>query len=183
MILLNLLSPFKKERLAQLVKFFFVKELLEMLILTATVIAIAYSLSLVVLNEFLIGLAQNTVAINTDHSEFNRDLIKTNFLIKRIRSASADYAPFSPLIVSLAQITPPDIKYNFISFDRAKRQMLISGTASTREVLIKYQETLRAAPWLTNITTPTSELFQKTNINFEIKATVPQLTPITPPKA
>lgn len=180
MIALNLLSPNKKNRLVKLIKFLFVKEILEIMILTLSILAITHLFGVQVLDNFLSSLSQSTVAINKDYSKYNREIVTANALVKKVLTASSQYAPLSPYLTYISEILPPDIKLNTVQINRTSPQLTLSGTATTRESLLSFQDKLRKASWISEVSTPVSELFQKTNINFEVRASLPGLPPLTP---
>lgn len=174
----NLLSPFKKGKLEQLVSFIFVKEMLAMILLTATLIAIAITWSYIVLQENFNNLAESAALVNKEFSQYNLETRRLNALAKNLNQAATGYTRLVPPILNLAACLPPDIKINGLQMNRDSDKIFISGTAQTREALLRYQGTLKSIEWLTEVDTPISQLFQKTDINFTIQANFKDLAPV-----
>lgn len=179
MITLNLLSPYKKGRLAQLIKFLFIKEILEILILTTSLLAVTYLCSWLILNDFLSDLSQSTTLVNKSYSTFNREIVRVNRSIKEAALASKDFYPLTPKLTELINNLPADIKINFLDVSRFNNTLALSGVAKTRDALISYQNKLSQLTWLTTPRTPPSQLLEKENVSFEIRASlvgIPALT-------
>lgn len=179
MITLNLLSPFKKKRLGQLIKFLFIKEILEIITFAVALLAVIHLAGFQILNNFLTDLSQSTTAINKDFSEVNREIARLNLLVRHTAAAGTRFAPLSPHIVRVIQLIPSDIKLNSFDINRATQELTLSGTAATRDALIRFQESIQKEPWIANASTPVSGLFQKTNINFEIKTKLLDIAPLS----
>ncbi len=167
---LNLLSPYKKQRLTQLVHFLFIKELLELTILAASLMAIVHLTGWYLLTQHLDILAQSTTIVSRDFSRPHQTVVKMNSLIKALQRAGDGFAPLSPYLVELSMTLPADIRLTMINFDRSEQRLTIAGLAKTRAALLSFQAALHQLSWLGTVSTPTSQLLQKDNIPFEIKA-------------
>jgi|GEM_PF-573687 len=167
---LNLLSKEKRGRLEHLTKFIFIRDILEMVLLIYTVLAMVLLWSWIVLQEDSNNLAESSTLVNREYSKYNQAIREVNSDIKNLNSISQYYLPISPKLSEVINILPKDIKINALNIDRLQNNITLSGTALTREALLNYQEVLKKITWLENITTPTSQLFQKENISFEVKA-------------
>lgn len=177
---LNLLPPVKKIKLRQLVQFIFIKELLEFTILTCALLGIIYLAGWLVLTDSLNNLAASTTAINRDYSRYNQEIVQLNSTIRKLNTASGAYAPLTPKLLELATTLPPDIRLMNVTLDRVSKTITISGIAKTRAALLSYQTILSNLPWLKTVRVPTSDLFQKENLGFQITAVVTGLPPIQP---
>lgn len=167
---INLLPTNKKERLSQLVKFIFFKELLEIILLTASFLSIVLLWSWVVMQNQFNDLSQSATLVNKEFSHYNQQIKKINNLIKKFDLSSNNFYPLTPKIVELSQGMPVDIKINSLSIDNETGEIIMVGTAKTRDALLGFQSNLKKYDWLSDIQTPTSQLFQKENVNFEIRA-------------
>ena len=173
---INLLPPDKKELIKKLVKFIFFKEMLEITLLVTSFLSIVLLWSWFFIQNQYNDLTQSALLINNKYSNYNQEIKKINTAIKQFDSANKNFSPLTPKILELVEKLPSDIKINSLSIDRQKNTLSISGVAKTREALLSYQTLLKNYYWLESIQTPTSQLFQKENVNFEIKATTKNLT-------
>ncbi len=167
---LNLLSPLKKKSLNGLVNFIFLRNLLEFAVLTITIIAIFLLWSWVTLVDQFNGLSQNTLAVTKEYSGYNQEIRMLNRINKDVILASQGYASTTAHVFDVIMSTPRDIVLSAINFERNAQRLTLSGIAQTRPALINYVEIIKNIPWLEQVITPTSQLFQKENIVFEIQA-------------
>lgn len=167
---LNLLSPQKKTGLAVMIRYLFIKEMLEFTIFTCALLAIAYLFSWLLLSQTLDDLASSSLLVNREFPTVNQEIHAINVTIKEITLAGASYAPVTPYIIQLATTLPPTIHLTSISIDTESNAVRLTGVAQTRAAFLDYQNVLGSITWLKGLNTPTSELFQKENINFEIRA-------------
>lgn len=178
---INLLSKEKRKRLEHLTKFIFVRDILEIVLLVYTVLAIALLLSWIVLQENFNNLAGSSVLVNREYSKYNQEIRQVNSNIRDLNQAAKYYTPLSPKLSEIINTLPKDIKINSFELDQTQSRIILSGTAITRDALLNYQKILKQISWLENIETPTSQLFQKENINFEVKAKITGLPIVATP--
>ncbi|MBI5729373.1 MAG: PilN domain-containing protein [Candidatus Magasanikbacteria bacterium] len=167
---LNLLPPQKKTGLAAMVRYLFAKEMLEFTIFTCALLATAYLSSWYVLSQALNDLASSSLLVNRELPTVNQEIRRINTLTKEIGLSGAGYAPVTPYIIQIASTLPPAIRLTSLTIDTGSGAVGIAGMAKTRAAFLDYQKILSASPWLEGVNTPTSQLFQKENVNFEIRA-------------
>ncbi|MFA6548113.1 MAG: PilN domain-containing protein [Candidatus Magasanikbacteria bacterium] len=169
---INLLPPAKKGLLEKLIKFIFFKEMLEIVLLVATVLSVILLWSWFALQNQFNDLSQSAMLVNREYSHYNQEIRKLNVLVKQFNSANKSYTPLTPKILELVEKLPKNVKINYFSINRKTNSVTITGMAQTRDALLTYQTELKKYTWLDSILTPTSQLFQKDNVNFEIKASL-----------
>lgn len=167
---LNLLPTEKKTKFASTVRFLFAKEMLEYVIFTCAVLAIANLLGWFILTETLTNLAAASLLTSREFPGVNQDVRRINALTKELALASDGYVQLTPRLVEIAGALPPEIRLTAVSLDRGTGTLVVSGVAKTRAALLTYETTVKGYPWVEKVTSPTSQLFQKENINFELKA-------------
>jgi hypothetical protein len=177
---INLLSKEKRGRLEHLTKFIFVRDILEIVLLIYTILAIVLLWSWRVLQENFNNLAESSVLVNREYSKYNQEIRQINGNIRNFNQAAKNYSTFSPKTAEIITTLPPTIKINSLELDRRQSKAVLSGTALTRGDLLNYQKVLKQINWLGNTETPTSQLFQKENINFEVKAQIKGLSDLLP---
>ena len=178
---INLLSKDKRTRLEHLTKFIFVRDILEIVLLVYAILAIVLVWSWMVLQEDFNNLAESSVLVNREYSKYNQEIKQVNTTIRNFNQASKYYLPISPKLSEIINFLPKEIKLSSLEFDRTQNKITLSGVALTRDALLQYQTILKSTPWLENIETPTSQLFQKENISFEVKANTKGLLGSEPP--
>ncbi len=179
---INLLPPSKKELSDKLIKFIFFKEMVEVILLVAAFLSVILLWSWYVLQNQFNDLSQSAMLVNREYSHYNQEIRKLNSVVKQFNTANKSYYPLSPKILELIEKLPNNIKINSISIDRKNNSVAISGVAKTRDALLSYQALLKNYSWLSAIQTPTSQLFQKENVNFEMKAIPNNFPPLNDAK-
>lgn len=172
---LNLLPVVKKNRLEYLINFLLTKDILELVIIIASVLAATLIWSWIFLENDFANLAASATAVNREYYTYNQDVKKINDLVRNINLANQNFIPITPRAKELINSLPNDIKINSIQVDRRAQTLIITGTALTRSALLHYQDVLNGISWITQVETPASQLFQKNNINFEFRAKLKNL--------
>ncbi|MFA5770921.1 MAG: hypothetical protein WC894_05510 [Patescibacteria group bacterium] len=172
---INLLPPSKKELLNKLVKFIFFKEIIEIILLVVAFLSVILLWSWFALQTQFNDLSQSAMLVTREYSHYNQEIRKLNILVKQFNTANKSYTPLTPKILELIGKLPNNIKINSLSINRKTNIITISGIAKTREILLAYQASLKDYSWINSVQTPTSQLFQKENVNFEIKANLKDL--------
>lgn len=180
---LNLIDPDKRKRFKKLIRFLFLKELLEFILLTAAMLAIIHLLGLWVVTQTLSDLASSSLIVNREQTATNREVRRINKLTHDIIASGEDYTKITPRLIELIGLVPTNITIQLVSVDRTTNSFLLAGVADTRQALLDFQKVTQQITWIENVSTPTSQLFQKNNISFEIRANLkgfPSLVKTTP---
>ncbi len=177
---LNLLSPFKKTKLKNLTRFIFIKEILEIVVLISSLLAIALLLSWWVMVEEFNNISQSTLLINRDYLKYNQEIKKINKTINELNLAGQGYYPLIPRLLELINQLPADIRLTALNIDRRQQTLYLSGVAKNRTALLNFEETLEKLSWVEKVVTPPSTLFQKDNISFEMRTGLKDFPPLPP---
>lgn len=177
---LNLLSPSKKTKLITLVKFFYIKEILETIVFTTALLGIAFVLAWFMLTLILNNLAASSLLITRENTTRNQEIRATNAVFKEVNRAGEGFMPLVPKLSELIDAAPADIRISSLDIDRSKPLLLIAGTAQTRSALLNFQSALEKISWIKEVSVPRSQLLQKENINFELQAAVEGFLPLPP---
>lgn len=170
LLTLNLLSPRKKTRLLNVVRFLFTKELLEFAVLTSAFLAITYLLGWIVLTNTFNGLTVSVLLVNRETPTYNQEIRNTNSLLRDTIASAAGYRPLTPRLNEIIDHLPPDIHLTTLVIDQTAGSLVMTGVAQTRDALLGYESALGHFSDLEKLPDPYSELFQKDNVNFEIHA-------------
>lgn len=165
MITLNLLSPAQKEALRSRVFF----SLLERLMIVALAAVLLGSILLLAIKVELTKNLQGVQArqvLTADYAKANSDIKLLNQQFGRFDALQKlAYSP-SSLLRDIAARTPDGIQVTGITFDITSSSMRINGTAARREDLLAYETSMKASPFVKDLTSPISNLFEKTDITF-----------------
>lgn len=166
---LNLVSPDKKNGLKKLIQFIFLKQLLEFVLLTASLLAIIHLMGFWVVSQTLNDLAVSSLLVNREQTAANREVRRINNATRDITSSGEEYVELTPKLIELIRVIPPTITIQAVEIIRSNNSFLLAGIADTRQALLDFQKAMQGVNWLTNLSAPTSQLFTKTNVGFEIR--------------
>lgn len=110
-------------------------------------------------NLLLKSTETNTVKVK----EINSQMLA----IEKIQN---EFTSWSDLLKYFSANLSGNIKINQLRGDKISKQLIITGTAKTRDDLLALKNQLESAPYLTKIDFPIKNLLEKENINFEITA-------------
>jgi Tfp pilus assembly protein PilN len=131
-----------------------------------------------VIIQAMTDVVTSSLIVNRETPPINREIQELNRLTRNTNLSSQDYAQLSPILFDLISILPNNIKLVAVDIDRQRNSISFSGTASTRDALINFQKIISEVSWLNGASAPTSQLFQKENISFEIRGTLKGFAPL-----
>jgi len=169
---LNLLSPIKKYRNEHVVRFLFIKNMLEMSLFVIAIIATSLLLSWIVLQDDFNNLSSSSILVNQGMTGYNQEVRKINQINRAVVLAGEHFNSVTTELLELVNAVPTGIKLSSLNLDRPSFKLILSGTAKDRNDLLNYQEKIKEISWVEKIDTPASQLFQKENINFEFTITI-----------
>ncbi len=175
---LNVLSPLKKNKLEQLIRFLFTKNILEISLLFLALLATTYVWGWLVLSQLFTDLSHSALLVSRDRWQFNQEIKTINLAIKQMDRASQYYVTLTPKLIELATSTPGDVIITSLTVDRRQKNLTLSGVAKTRASLLTFEKALHAIRWIEHPTTPLSQLLTKTDIRFQITADLKNFPPL-----
>ena len=167
---LNLLPTAKKNRLESTINFLFIKNIAELFLMVVAIATAVLVWGWIFLEEDFASLTSSANLINREYYSYNQDAKNINTLIKNVSVASKNFSPLNPRLHDTINSLPPDIKLSSLQLDTQAQTLTLTGTAVSRAALLHYQEILNTIPWITQVETPISQLFQKEDIQFEFNA-------------
>ncbi len=169
---LNLLPPEKKKILTHIYLVLYSRFLIEILLFYSLIVAI----SLIFANQYLrANLSINqikTAAADGVYARMNKEIKNVNQQLKNIDAVQSSFVAWSPLMADLLKTVPPAISLSGLDFNKDRDEMMIQGTAKTRDELLTFKERLMALNWIKKLEIPVSSLTTKENVNFTINATL-----------
>jgi Tfp pilus assembly protein PilN len=141
-------------------------------------LAMMYLFAWWVITQAMSDVVSSALLVNREAPPVNREIQELNRKTRNVSLSSQEFYQLTPLIVELAQKLPGDIRLAGVDIDRVKNTVNISGVAATRDALLSFQKVITEIKWIKGATAPTSQLFQKENINFEIRGTLQGLPPL-----
>lgn len=165
MIALNLLSPQQKKALRSRMIYALI-ERVSIVGVTATLLA---TIAVLQIRIELIKNLQSVQArqlLTANYMRANKDIAGLNAQIARVETLQKLAISPGSLLLDITGRTPPGVGIANLDFDVASGSMRIAGTAAQREDLLAFEEALKKSPFVKKLTSPISNLFEKTDISF-----------------
>jgi Tfp pilus assembly protein PilN len=165
---LNLLPPKDKHSLRTALAMSFVQSLA--LFVTVVILIIAgmlFSLR-VILSQEVDKLSAQRTASSGEHQALVGQMQSINDYIARVDAAQEGFTDWSAVLESLAQSAPRGIRFEGISIS-PDMTLTVEGVADTRDDVLAMERQLNSYPYFTDVTSPLSNILQKTNLRFEFQ--------------
>lgn len=115
-------------------------------------------------------LTRRSQEISQSFTYYNQEVGAINKNIDMVSSAGRNFGLLTPRFWAITGSLPTDIQLKSIALSiESAGNMAISGVAKSRDALLNYEKELQKLPWVTKTILPTSQLLQKTDINFTIE--------------
>lgn len=168
MIALNLLSPAQKAALRSRVVYAMIERLMIVLVIALLIASVLLTLIKIRLTQNLAEVQERQV-LTAEYGRANNDIRQLNLQITRIDALQQLAVSPSSLLRDLAERTPAGIVVTGLDFDVKSASMRLNGSAAKREDLLAFETAMRASPFVKELDSPISNLFQKEGINFQFK--------------
>lgn len=169
---LSILSPEKRAHLKHLLYLQFFKNGLEILLIGLTISGIVILSGWWVLQSHFNDLVTSINFITNRDTKRNAEIKDINALVGRIDSIQREYILWTPVIYSIVEKIPPQIKLTSLKLDRSNNTYILSGVAPTRNDLLLFRDEFSKLPQIKTVDIPLSQLTARTNISFTLTATV-----------
>lgn len=114
-------------------------------------------------------LSRRSHEIGQSYTYYNQEVGAINKNIDMVTAAGRDFGLLTPRFWTIVNSLPGDIQLKSVSLTMENAKTLtIGGVAKSRDALLNYEKVLQKLPWVTKTMLPTSQLLQKTDINFLI---------------
>jgi len=165
-ISLNLLPPEKKRNLRQGFIIAFAQSMtlyvfIIVLVLTGTIISVRMMMN----NNF--EALNQPVSEADQYPASSNEIKQLNFYLQRVDSYATRFTAWSEVLKSVLSAVPKDVHVQKLSF-ATDGGVRLTGEAATRDDLLALKNALSTLPFLSDISSPLSNLLQKKNVLFEL---------------
>lgn len=169
MIDLNLLSPSRQSLIKARIFFSLIERFMVSLVFAALLLTIMLLGMKIRLSDNLSSIRSRQV-LATEYVTVNKEINELNRSVARIEMLQKEVVPSSLLLEDIASRAPEGVHLSFINFEIATLSVKISGHSNTRENLLLFEGALLESPYLTELDSPISNLFEKTDLRFSFNA-------------
>lgn len=168
-ITINLLT---KEKIAYLRKYLFLVTTHDFAAFSFVLISfigiILLMAHILLVNTFNDTIAQTTL-VTKEYGGMNSLIRRTNLKLATLNSIEKEFTRWSDIMVSFSKLVPENVSLTALSADGNAREMIVRGTAVSREDLLKFMKALEDSGSFENIESPISNLLTKSDLLFELK--------------
>ena len=169
---INLISPPKRRHLQTMVRFQFLKNILEVVLIVTCVIGIAMLGGEWVLGSYFNNLNITIGSLQSRYAKTNQTIKTINEKLERIDYIQNFYLPVTPLLPDLASAVPAGVNLTALDIGLKNKILNLTGFAINRDDLLNFKTHLEQVVWLEKINIPVDQLTKKDNISFSISATI-----------
>lgn len=169
MINLNLLSPENKKITEERLLYISIKNLLGILLIFAIFSAITLlAAKLVLANNFQTIIEQTTLIVK-EYGGVNQRIKEINQKIKTINDTQEKFVAWSQILSKISNLIPQNTTASVIILSRSNEDMILKGTAKTRNDLLLLKSNLESSEIFSSVKIPFSNLLIRENIDFEFE--------------
>jgi len=170
MLQLNLISEELREDIKLRHIYKMLKRAIFFLMIITIFIAIIFLISKIILQNSFNKIVEQTTLITKSSQGRNTKIREINTKIDYVDEIQGDYIEWSYLVEDLAKNINNDVTFNSIKINREEKNIDLKGVAKSRDSLLLLRQGLDNSSMFANIDFPISNILEKEDINFEIKA-------------
>ncbi|MBI5221995.1 MAG: PilN domain-containing protein [Candidatus Magasanikbacteria bacterium] len=158
-----------------MVRFQFVKNILEIILIVTCVIGIAMLGGEWVLENYFSDLNATIASLQSRYADTNRTVKLINEKLGQIEFVQSKYRQITPLLPKITEAMPNAINLTALNVNMKNKTMQITGFAPSRDDLLEFQTRLEAVKWVEKVNIPVDQLTKKDNISFSFSTTLKEL--------
>lgn len=122
-----------------------------------------------ILESHFKDISSQNVLVTKNTDNYSKQVKEINKQVSAIANIQQDNIHWSPLIKSLFDNIPDDVKLNQVTFSKSDNSIAINGVAGTRNSLINFRQYLENNNNFDIAAFPIESLIEKQNIDFDIR--------------
>ncbi len=167
---LNLLSPNKRKYLRKMLYAQFVKASLESFVFVISLVSILFLGTEWVLQTNFNNLSTSLVTNNGQEAERNNKIKKINNVLEKMTELQKTHTLWTSIMEDFTRVIPKEITLTSLNINELSGNYQLSGTAPTRDDLLKLKASLESLEYIEPVEIPLSLLTQKEDISFSLTA-------------
>jgi len=147
----------------------YIKSLLEMLLFFLALVGIFLLGGQWVLQQHFNDLAASGDHITLKYGATNKEIRKINKILAETSTIQKEFVLFTPKAIEFFNAIPTGITLSATNMDYRNNQIILSGTADTRDAFLFLQQNMLSLPYVESADIPPAQLTQKEDIIFSLK--------------
>lgn len=169
---LNLLPLNKQKNLQKMLRSEFIRSMLGMVIIVISIIGMALIGGKYILQTYFTDLAETIHTVKIDTKDENIKIEQVNQRVKTASFVFDSYYYWPTVLTEITTTVPDGIIINRLTADVNTKELSITGVAESRTSLLSFGDALRAVPLIDTVTIPISQLTEREDISFAVRATI-----------
>lgn len=155
-----------------MIRFQFIKNILEVILIVVCIIGIAMLGGQWVLANYFKSLNATISSLNNKYAKTNQTVKSINQKLAQLEFIQNAYSPAAPLLPEIIQAIPNGVSLTALNLNPKSKQLNMAGFAATRDDFLDMQTRIAKIPWIQEWDVPVDQLTKKDNINFSFSATI-----------
>ena len=173
MILLNLLpEEQKKAHVKQHVQHVIRNNLFLVFIVVSLISSLILLGRIYLENKFIAAVEDTTQTAGRLQSPLSQDVQLSNNVLKVAKEIQEEFIPWQNLLITLSNITPPNVVINQMSVTKERGELSLRGEAVDRDSFLTFKNNLETDPLFIEVESPISNILSKTDIVFSLNITL-----------
>ncbi len=172
MISLNLISPEQKNDLRYEYIYLSLRTLVWMVLSVTIMLSAIFISARLMLENNYVTVVQQLTMVNQKNLGLDQEINKINLSLKEVASIQKEFVKWSNFLIELTRAIPSNIIIASLNIEKSNMTINIQGQAQTREDFLKLKENLESLSYLSEVSSPISNLLTKTNVEFQLTAKI-----------
>jgi Tfp pilus assembly protein PilN len=167
---LNLLPPDKKRALRSGLLMAYAQTMVLLVFITAMFISsMLVSVRLMISSDYADLQKKSASASSGETTAVTNEIRLINTYLRQLEDRQESFTAWSGVIKSLADLVPDKTTLESLTIDAATDKITLSGEAETRDDALKLLDSLKNSPFLSDVSSPLSNLLQKKDVKFDLE--------------
>lgn len=163
---LNLLPAYQKQRLEHEHRWLVLHAVVGIVLVAVTVGATILTLARFVLINQYAKIKHDTSLVNVERLLLEESIDNLNKKVAQADKIQTNFSKWTALLSNLSALTPPGVRLNYLSVNRASGAIRLNGLAPDRDGLLAAKTALENSGLLASLEAPLANLLAKANIAF-----------------
>ncbi len=168
MISLNLLSPAQKEYLRYEHIYLSLRSVIFLILSFTVIVSGLFLAARLLLQDNYAEVLTATTRVNDRNRPVDQKISQLNTNLKGISDIQSNFIKWSDVLLAVTKAIPENVNITYLNLELKNQAFNLNGVARRREDFLKLQENLKQLPQLDYITSPTSNLLLRENVNFQL---------------
>lgn len=170
MISLNLLSPPQKEYLRYEQLYLTIRMVIVLVLTFTVIISGMFMAARLMLQDNFAELLTSTTQVNEKSRPVDKEISELNNTLRDTKIIQDSFVKWSDVLIAITNAIPENVQISYMNLEVKSNTFNLKGLAKRRDDFLKLEDNLKQLPILEDVSSPTSNLLLRENVNFQITA-------------